>query len=134
MERKQLTAIIAVVAGMVLLVGGIVDHAFAAPKAALCNSGLGQLGQALDGTVAHDCGLVTALESAVGWLIVVGLLALLLGLVVLISSRLPQRQPNPQAPQTLRTPQPPPPTPAPQTPRSQPPEPQTPARPWWEQT
>jgi hypothetical protein len=130
MERKQLTAIIAVVAGVVLLVGGIVDHTFAAPKAALCNSGLGQLGQALDGTVAHDCGLVTALESAVGWLIVVGLLALLLGLVVLVTSRLPQRQPTPQAP-----PMPPvPPRPAPQVPRSQPPEPQTPARPWWEQT
>lgn len=47
------------------LAGGPGD-VFAAPKAALCQSGLGQFVQDLDGGVAHDCGLVTALEDATG--------------------------------------------------------------------
>jgi uncharacterized membrane protein HdeD (DUF308 family) len=115
MWRKQLTGVIALVAGVVLLAGGIVDHVLAAPKAALCDSGIGQVGQALDNTVAHDCGLVTALESAVGWLIVVGVLALLLGIAVLVNSRLTRVTPSP-APATPPAPQPPPAN-----------------RPWWEQ-
>ena len=42
MWRRKKTGVIAVVAGAVLLVAGLADHAFAAPKAALCQSGLGQ--------------------------------------------------------------------------------------------
>jgi predicted acyltransferase len=131
MWRKQLTGVIALVAGVVLLAGGIVAHLFAAPKAALCDSGIGQIGQAFDNTVAHDCGLVTALESAVGWLIVAGILAVLLGIAVLVSSRLAYRPAAPMpgaAPMPAVPPRPATP-PAPQAPPSAPAD-----RPWWEQT
>jgi predicted acyltransferase len=131
MWRKQLTGVIALVAGVVLLAGGIVAHLFAAPKAALCDSGIGQIGQAFDNTVAHDCGLVTALESAVGWLIVAGILAVLLGIAVLVNSRLAYRPAAPMpgaAPMPAVPPRPATP-PAPQTPPSAPAD-----RPWWEQT
>jgi hypothetical protein len=66
MWRRKKTGVIAVMTGAGLLVAGLLDHVFAAPKAALCQSGLGQFVQDLDGGVAHDCGLVTALEDATG--------------------------------------------------------------------
>jgi hypothetical protein len=126
MWRKQLTGVIALVAGVVLLAGGIVDHLLAAPKAALCDSGLGQLGQAFDTTVAHDCGLVTALESAVGWLIVVGILAALLGIAVLFSSRQAQRPAAAPIPAAAQPSAPQPSAPQPSAPPA--------SRPWWEQS
>jgi hypothetical protein len=87
MWRRKTTGVVALAFGIVLLVAAIADHAFAAPKAALCQSDIGQVGQAFDGTVAHDCGLVTTLESAVGWLVVTAALALVLGALVLYNSR-----------------------------------------------
>ena len=87
MWRRKTTGIVAAVLGVVLVIAGLVDHVFAAPRAALCQSGLGQLAQGFDGTVAHDCGLVTALESAVGWLLVAGVLAAVFGAAVLYSVR-----------------------------------------------
>ena len=87
MWRRKTTGIVAVVLGVILFIAGLVDHVFAAPKAALCQSGLGQLAQGFDGTVAHDCGLVTTLESAVGWLLVVGVLAAVFGAAVLYNAR-----------------------------------------------
>ncbi len=90
MWRRKTTGIVAVVLGVLLFIAGLVDHAFAAPKAALCQSGIGQLAQGFDGTVAHDCGLVTTLESAVGWLLVVGVLVAVFGAAVLYSSRVPK--------------------------------------------
>ena len=87
MWRRKTTGIVALALGIVLFIGGLVDHAYAAPKAALCQSGLGQLVQGFDGTVAHDCGLVTALESAVGWLLVAGVLAAVFGAAVLYTVR-----------------------------------------------
>jgi hypothetical protein len=87
MWRRKTTGIVAVVFGVVVFIAGLVDHAFAAPKAALCQSGLGQLAQGFDGTVAHDCGLVTALESAVGWLLVAGVLIAVFGAAVLYNAR-----------------------------------------------
>jgi hypothetical protein len=86
MWRRRKTGVIAVVAGVVLF-GGLLDHAFAAPKAALCQSGLGQFVQDLDGTIAHDCGLVTTLEAATGWLLVVGVLTAVSGAVVVYQTR-----------------------------------------------
>jgi hypothetical protein len=83
MWQRKTTGVVALVLGVVLFIGGLVDHAFAAPKAALCQSGIGEIGQAIDNTVAHDCGLVTALESAVGWLLATGILAAALGAAVL---------------------------------------------------
>ena len=87
MWRRKKTGVTAVVAGAVLFVAGLADHAFAAPKAALCQSGLGQFAQALDGAVAADCGLVTILEAATGWLLAAGLLAALIGAAVLGAAR-----------------------------------------------
>lgn len=101
MWRNKTTGIVAVVLGVLLLVAGLVDHVFAAPKAALCQSGLGQLVQGFDGTVAHDCGLVTTLESAVGWLLIAGVLIAVFGAAVLYSSRVPEppeTAPQPAAP------------------------------------
>jgi hypothetical protein len=87
MWRRKTTGVVALALGVVLVIAAIVDHAFAAPKAALCGSDIGVIGQAIDNTVAHDCGLVTALESAVGWLLAAGTLAAILGAVILYRSR-----------------------------------------------
>ncbi len=82
MWRRKTTGVVAIAAGVVLLAAGLADHAFAAPKAALCQSGLGQFVQGLDGTVAHDCGLVTTLEAATGWLLAAGVLSAVFGAAV----------------------------------------------------
>ena len=87
MWRRKTTGVVAIVAGVVLFVAGLADHAFAAPKAALCQSGIGQFVQGLDGTVAHDCGLVTALEAATGWLLIAGVLIAVLGAAVIVNAR-----------------------------------------------
>jgi hypothetical protein len=87
MLRRKTTGVVAVAAGLVLLVAGLADHAFAAPRAALCQSGIGQFVQDLDGSVAHDCGLVTALEAATGWLLVTGVLIAVFGAAVIFSAR-----------------------------------------------
>ena len=92
------------VLGAVLFAAGLIDHWVVAPKSALCQSGIGQIGQAIDTTVATDCGLVNALEAAVGWLLVVGVLAFIFGAYVIYNSRsAPQPAPatpwsNPPAP------------------------------------
>ena len=98
MWRRKKTGVIAVAAGAVLFVAGLVDHAFAAPKAALCQSGLGQFVQDLDGTVAHDCGLVTTLEAATGWLLAVGVLTAVFGAAVLFSIRAARPSAQPASP------------------------------------
>jgi hypothetical protein len=67
------------------------------PKSALCQSGIGQIGQAIDTTVAHDCGLVNGLEAAVGWLLVLGVLAVAFGGYVIYNSRA-TAQPVPAGP------------------------------------
>jgi hypothetical protein len=87
MWRRRATGVAAVVLGAILLVAGLIDHWVVAPKSALCQSGIGQIGQAIDTTVAHDCGLVNALEAAVGWLLVLGVLAVIFGLYVIYNSR-----------------------------------------------
>ncbi len=73
MRRHKIIALVVLVLGVVLLVGAFVDHSFAAPRNAECQSGIGQLGQLVDNTVAHDCGLVSGLETAVGWLVALGI-------------------------------------------------------------
>lgn len=37
-----------------------------------CHSGLGQFGQMLSGTIAHDCSLVSLGDHAIGWLLFLG--------------------------------------------------------------
>jgi hypothetical protein len=83
MRHRKATGVVILVLGVVLLAAAVVDHMIAAPKAALCQSGVGQIGQIFDNTVAHDCGLVTGFEAAVGWLLATGILAAILGGVLL---------------------------------------------------
>jgi hypothetical protein len=45
MLRRKTTGAVALSLGVVLFIAGIVDHLFAAPKAALCQSGIGPLAQ-----------------------------------------------------------------------------------------
>jgi hypothetical protein len=99
MWRRRKTGVVAVVAGAVLFVAGLADHVFAAPRAALCQSGIGQFVQDLDGTVARDCGLVTALEAATGWLLVAGVLIAVFGAAVIFNARAAVTRPaGPAAP------------------------------------
>lgn len=65
--------------GIILVIVAIVLHAHFGRVNALCSSGLGQLGQAFSGTVSGDCSLATTAESAVGPLVLFGVLALVLG-------------------------------------------------------
>jgi hypothetical protein len=43
---------------------------------ALCSSDIGQIGQALDSSAQHDCGTVSLADHLIGWLLVLGILAL----------------------------------------------------------
>ena len=43
---------------------------------ALCSSDIGQIGQVLDGSAQHDCGLVSVSDHLMGWLLGLGILAL----------------------------------------------------------
>ncbi len=151
MWRHKATGVTALVLGPVLIIAGLVDHAIIPSKAALCQSPIGQIGQIVDNTVAHDCGLVNALESAIGWLIAVGMLALILGIVILRGSRALPRpaaapepwsaapwsaqppSPSPAAPPVSWPSHPPSPGPAAPPAPSPPPGPASaPAdRPWW---
>ncbi len=85
------------VLGAILFVAGLIDHWVVAPKSVLCQSSIGQIGQAIDTTVAHDCGLVNALEDAVDWLLVLGVLAVIFGVYVIYNSRA-TAQPVPAVP------------------------------------
>jgi hypothetical protein len=140
MWRRKATGVAALVIGAFLIIAGLVDHEIIASKNALCQSPIGQLGSAFDNTVAHDCGLVTALESAVGWLIVVGILGLILGIVVIRNSRaVSQAAAAPAGPWSAAPPGPwsaGPPSPGPAAPAGPwsagppPPGPAAPAGPW----
>jgi len=125
MLRRKTTGAVALAVGVVLFIASVVDHLFAAPKAALCQSGIGQIAQGFDTTVAHDCGLVTALEAAVGWLLVAGVLAVVSGAAILYNSRTMIRAAAPAAPRPPAAPPAPPPSPS---------SPPSAERPWWTQT
>lgn len=71
--------------GVLLLIAGAIDHSVAAQKAAICNSGLGQLGQAFDQSAARGCTLYTGMEGLTGWLVAGGVLALLAAVVLVAS-------------------------------------------------
>jgi hypothetical protein len=42
----------------------------------LCSSDVGQIGQFLDSSAQHDCGMVGVADHLIGWLLGVGMLAL----------------------------------------------------------
>jgi hypothetical protein len=58
----------------------------------------GQFVQDLDGTVAHDCGLVTILEAATGWLLAAGILTAVFGAAVLCNARTARPSAQPASP------------------------------------
>lgn len=66
--------------GLVAVVAAVIIHDHAAYPNSLCNSGLGQLGQALSNTVQTDCGAASVAESMVGWLVFLGVAAMIIGL------------------------------------------------------
>jgi hypothetical protein len=43
---------------------------------ALCSSDIGQIGQVLDSSAQHDCGMVSLADHLMGWLFALGILAL----------------------------------------------------------
>jgi len=85
-RRPKVVAVVVAVLGVALIVGGFVAHNFAAPRNAECQSPVGQVGQFVDNTIAHDCGLVTTLESAVGWIFVLGIAAIVGGAVLIVKA------------------------------------------------
>jgi hypothetical protein len=123
MWRRKATGVAALAIGAVLIIAALVDHEVIASKNALCQSPIGQIGSAIDNTVAHDCGLVTALESAVGWLIAVGVIGLILGIVVIRNSRAVPQPAAAPAPWSAAPP-------APWSAGPPPPGPASPAMPW----
>jgi hypothetical protein len=42
----------------------------------LCSSDVGQIGQFLDSSAQHDCGMVSVADHLIGWLLGLGILAL----------------------------------------------------------
>lgn len=70
--------------GAALLVAGLADHAYAAPKAALCGSGPGEFGQVVNPSLAGDCGTYQSLEQVVGWLMGAGVVLLGFGMLGLL--------------------------------------------------
>ena len=86
MRRPKVVSVVVVVLGVALLVGGFIAHNFAAPRNAECQSPVGQVGQFVDNTIAHDCGLVTTLESADGWIFVAAIAAIAGGAVLIVKA------------------------------------------------
>jgi hypothetical protein len=66
--------------GLVAVVAAVIIHDHAAYPNSLCNTGLGQLGQAFSNTVQTDCGIAGVAESMVGWLVFLGVAGIIIGL------------------------------------------------------
>ena len=66
--------------GVVAVIAAVIIHDHAAFPNSMCNTGLGQLGQAFSNTVATDCGVATTAESMVGWLVALGVVGIVIGL------------------------------------------------------
>jgi hypothetical protein len=70
------------IAGGLLVLGGILlmtvpFHDGTIPQwNALCSSDIGQIGQVLDSSAQHDCGMVSLADRLMGWLLGLGILAL----------------------------------------------------------
>jgi hypothetical protein len=52
----------------------------------LCVSGLGQLAQAGDNTAHTECGIVSFASTASGWLIGLGIAALIIGVLIMLAN------------------------------------------------
>lgn len=66
--------------GLVAVIAAVIIHDHAAYPNSLCNTGLGQLGQAFSNSVQVDCGMAGTVESAVGWLVFLGVAGIIIGL------------------------------------------------------
>jgi hypothetical protein len=103
--------------GLVAVIAAVIIHDHAAYPNMVCNTGLGELGQAFSSTVQVDCGVATTAESTVGWLVFFGVAGIIIGLgkmgLGLAGGSLPSiqalglKQPAPQARQAPQPPQPP---------------------------
>lgn len=76
----------AMVGGIVLLAVGLQQRSHFAPEHAICQSGIGQLGQALDPSAVTSCNTVSVRFYLAWGIIVVGVLIVLWGLKLLIQS------------------------------------------------
>ena len=68
------------VGGLAAVIAAVIIHDHAAYPNSLCNTGLGQLGQAFSTTAQTDCNTAGIAESAVGWLVFFGVGAMIVGL------------------------------------------------------
>jgi hypothetical protein len=66
--------------GLVAVIVAVIIHDHAAYPNMVCNTGLGELGQAFSSTVQVDCGVATTAESTVGWLVFFGVAGIVIGL------------------------------------------------------
>lgn len=66
--------------GLVAVIAAVIIHDHAAYPNSLCNTGLGELGQAFSNTVQTDCGVAGIAESTVGWLVFFGVAGIVIGL------------------------------------------------------
>lgn len=66
--------------GLVAVIAAVIIHDHAAYPNSLCNTGLGELGQAFSSTVQTDCGAAGIAESTVGWLVFFGVAGIIIGL------------------------------------------------------
>jgi hypothetical protein len=66
--------------GLVAVIAAIIIHDHAAFPNSLCNTGLGELGQAFSNRVQTDCGIAGVAESTVGWLVFLGVAGIIIGL------------------------------------------------------
>jgi hypothetical protein len=66
--------------GLVAVIAAVIIHDHAAYPNSLCNTGLGELGQAISSTAQTDCGLAGLGESLVGWLVFLGVVGMVGGL------------------------------------------------------
>ncbi len=73
-----------IIAGIVLIVGGIWARAHFAPVVALCRSGIGGFAQAFSPTAHQDCGEAQAAVTLAPWAIGVGIVLLVLAALYLL--------------------------------------------------
>lgn len=84
-RRQAGKSIAALLIGIALALAALVLRVRFGQEAALCNSALGAVGQALSGGVASDCNVVTALNDVASLLLFIGPLLAFLGIVGLVT-------------------------------------------------
>jgi hypothetical protein len=73
-----------IIAGIVLIIGGIWARAHYAPVVAICHSGLGGFVQAFSQSAHQDCGAAQAVVTLAPWAIGVGVVMLAVSVLYLL--------------------------------------------------